>query len=78
VNGVQQEFEGRVGVYSLNVADEENLALQQSYDLRGHPTAVVLDADGVPTERFFGAVDADTLREAVSAVAPETERPDQE
>jgi thioredoxin-like negative regulator of GroEL len=70
VNGVRQEFEGRVAVYSLNVADEANLALQQSYDLRGHPTAVVLDADGVPTERYFGVVDADTLREALRVVAP--------
>lgn len=70
MNGVRQEFEGRVAVYLLNVADETNLALQQSYDLRGHPTAVVLDADGVPTERYFGVVDADTLREALRVVAP--------
>lgn len=69
MNGVQEEFAGRVTVLNLNVADPANLAIQQAFDMRGHPTAVVLDAENQVAERFFGTVDAATLRAALDAVS---------
>lgn len=70
MNGVQAEFEGRVAVVNLNVGNPDNLAVQQAYGLRGHPSAVVIDADGTVTEHYVGPVDAETLRAALAAVAP--------
>lgn len=70
MNGVQKEFEGRVTVVSLNVADPDNLLIQQGYGLRGHPSAVVIDANNEVTARYFGPVDEETLRDELSGVAP--------
>ena len=70
MDGLEAEFSGRVHFARLNVDEPEQARIQQSYGMRGHPSVVILDANGEPTQRYFGAEEAETLRAALSAVAP--------
>ena len=56
------EFAGRVAVVKINVGTAENEAIQQSYGMRGHPTAVVLNANNEVVQRYFGAEEVEMLR----------------
>lgn len=68
-NGLETEFEGRVAVIRLNAEDEANATLLAQYGLRGHPSFVVLDADGRVVQTFFGPQTVESLREAMTAVS---------
>lgn len=70
MNGLEDEFAGRVAFYRLNVEEAANAQIQQQYALRGHPSVLILDAAGQPAAQFVGAVEAERLREALTAVAP--------
>ena len=69
-DGLEDEFAGRVSFHRLNVEEPEQAQIQQQYGLRGHPSAVILDADGQPTTQFVGIVEVERLREALTAVLP--------
>jgi thioredoxin-like negative regulator of GroEL len=66
VDGLEAEFEGRVAVVRLDAADPEVVAVQAGYGQRGHPSFVVLDADGQIVASFIGTSPAETLREALN------------
>ena len=68
VNGLEEEFTGRVAVYRLDAEIPENAALQASYGVRGHPSLVVLDADNRVHERFFGTPPVAALQAALQAL----------
>ncbi len=70
VNGLEQEFTGRATVVRLNAADPEHIQLQERYLVRGHPSFVILDANGEAVQTFVGAQPAETLSAALEAVAP--------
>lgn len=70
MNGLEAEFAGRLAVVRLDVGQPENGRIQQSYNMRGHPSVVIIDAEGQPTERYFGAEDVETLRTAINQVIP--------
>ena len=69
VDGLEGEFEGRVEVTRLDANEGTNGALQQELGVQGHPSFVVVDAEGAVTERFFGPQEEATLEEAMAAVA---------
>ena len=69
VNGLQQEFEGRVSVVQLNADQKENAEFQSQLDLRGHPSFAVLEDDGSVVQRFFGPQTEAALRQAMASVA---------
>lgn len=69
MDGLAVEFAGRVAVVKVNVGMVENEAIQQSYGLRGHPTAVVLNANHEVVERYYGAEEVEVLREVLTAVS---------
>jgi thioredoxin-like negative regulator of GroEL len=69
VDGLSAEFEGRAAVLKLNAIEPANEALQARYDVRGHPSFVVLDAGGQPVQRFFGPQTEASLRQALDQVA---------
>ena len=71
VSGLEEAFAGRVDVIRLNALERENSRLQSVYEVRGHPSFVVLDRGDEVTARFLGPQDEATLREAMAAVAPE-------
>lgn len=68
MDGLEEEFGEEIEFLRLNAADPENVLLQQTYGLRGHPSVVILDDDGEVAARYFGAETAETLRAELTAV----------
>ena len=73
VDGLREEFNGRVSAIQLDVAQETNARLQVEYGLRGHPSFAVLDLEGHTTHRFFGPQTAMDLRESMQALISQEE-----
>jgi thioredoxin 1 len=61
VEAVAEEFQGKAGVYKMNV--DENMNVPQQYGIRGIPTLIVFKG-GQEQERIVGAV----TREAIAKV----------
>lgn len=61
VEAVAEEYDGRAGVYKMNV--DENMNVPQQYGIRGIPTLIVFKG-GQEQERIVGAV----TREAIAKV----------
>lgn len=70
MNGLADEFEGQISVQQLNAAEQANIQLQSQYGLRGHPSFVILDADGQAVQTFLGPQAEETLRQAMMKVIP--------
>ncbi|MFW6063773.1 MAG: TlpA family protein disulfide reductase [Chloroflexota bacterium] len=68
VNGLQEQFDGRVAVHRIDAAGEPGIQLQSAYEVRGHPSFVVVDGQGQVQERFFGPQEEEVLRAAVNAL----------
>ena len=68
VNGLEEEFAGEIEVVRLDAAGSGGAALQSYYDVRGHPSFAVLDAEGDVLARFYGPQSAETLRNALEQV----------
>jgi thioredoxin-like negative regulator of GroEL len=69
VNGLESDFKGQAIVLQLDANENENAQLQQQYGLRGHPTFVVLDANGQSVQTFIGPQKKEVLHEALTAAA---------
>ena len=69
VDGLSEEFDGRVSVIQLNAALSTNARLQADFGLTGHPSFVVLDNEGRVKQRFFGPQTEMTLRQSMEAIA---------
>ena len=65
VDGLSDEFEGRANVLQLNAAEQANEELQARYNVRGHPSFVVLNGDGRVVQRYFGPQAEAVLRQAL-------------
>lgn len=61
VEAVAEQFDGKAGVYKMNV--DENMNVPQQYGIRGIPTLIVFKG-GQEQERIVGAV----TREAIAKV----------
>ncbi len=59
VEAIAEEYDGRAGVYKMNV--DENLNVPQQFGIRGIPTLIVFKS-GKEQERIVGAV----TREAIA------------
>jgi thioredoxin-like negative regulator of GroEL len=68
VDGLSADFAGRAAVLQLNAAEPANEALQARYNVRGHPSFVVLDGNGRAVQRFFGPQTEEPLRQALEDV----------
>lgn len=71
VDGLGEEFSGRVAVYQLDTALESNAALQRQWNLRGHPTIAMIDSSGELVQSFYGSYPKENLQQAMEAVAGE-------
>jgi len=70
VDGLEEEFEGRVSVFRLNVSDGDNAALQNQLGLSGHPAFAILNENEQIVQIYFGPQTAEILREAMTAASP--------
>jgi thioredoxin-like negative regulator of GroEL len=68
VNGLDEEFEGKVSTVQLNAAEEANAMLQNQWGLRGHPTFALVDANDSVVQLFFGPQPEAVLREAMETL----------
>ncbi|MEM7116223.1 MAG: hypothetical protein AAF614_27550 [Chloroflexota bacterium] len=68
MDGLEAEFAGQINFVRLNVDQPDQARIQQSYGMRGHPSVVILDSSGQPTERYFGAEEAEVLRPVLEAI----------
>jgi hypothetical protein len=68
VNGLEEEFSGRVAVVQLDAALKGNAALQSQWGLRGHPTFALLDSNGEVVQTLFGSYPESNLRRAMESV----------
>ena len=62
VEAVAEEYEGKAGVYKMNV--DENMNVPQQYGIRGIPTLIVFKG-GQEQERIVGAVSREVLAKVV-------------
>ena len=69
VDGLEAEFAGQAAVIRLNAVGTEMTQLMSNYGVRGHPSFVVIDTNNEVTQRFIGPQTAETLRDAIAAVA---------
>ena len=71
VDGLEEEFGGKVTVSRLDAAEPENARLQAQYGVRGHPAFVFLDKDGRIVVSFLGPQEEFVLRLAMVGVSAE-------
>jgi thioredoxin-like negative regulator of GroEL len=69
VDGLEEEFEGKVSVTRLDAAEPENARLQARYGVRGHPAFVFLDRDGQIVVSFLGPQAEFVLRVAMAGIS---------
>ena len=69
VDGLSEEFDGRVSAIQLNAALPVNARLQADFGLTGHPSFIVLDDEGRVTQRFFGPQTELVLRQSMEAIS---------
>ncbi len=65
VNGLEAEFDGKLTFERRDANTEAGQASLRAYELRGHPSYVIFDADGDPLWSALGVLDADVLREQI-------------
>jgi thioredoxin len=62
VEAVAEQFDGKAGVYKMNV--DENMNVPQQYGIRGIPTLIVFKG-GQEQERIVGAVSREAITKVV-------------
>lgn len=62
VNGLEQEFVGQIVFERRDANTEAGKALMATYNLRAHPSYVIVASDGQLLWSFTGQMKADALR----------------
>lgn len=65
VNGLEEEFGGRVAFQRMNVDEQDGRLAAQTYRVRGHPAIVILDAQG---EVIWSRVGVQSVKDVASAL----------
>ncbi|GAB4263496.1 MAG: hypothetical protein Kow0080_01900 [Candidatus Promineifilaceae bacterium] len=73
VDGLEAEFTEGIVFQRLDAAVPENEQMQLQYGVRGHPSVVILDENGQAASVFVGPQDVTVLREAITAVLPDSQ-----
>jgi thioredoxin-like negative regulator of GroEL len=68
VNGLEQEYEGRITFTRVDIDTPESRELKQKYNFRGQPYFVLLDPEGQVVDSWYGLVEADDFRSAFDAL----------
>ena len=69
VEAIAEEFEGKAGVYKMNV--DENMNIPQQFGIRGIPTLIVFKG-GQEQERIVGAVSREAIAKVVEKYVDKT------
>ncbi len=68
VNGLEAEYGERVEFKLLNVGLDDGKRFFEFYGLRGHPSYVLLGADGEVLWRGFGPMSAESLTSEIEKI----------
>ena len=61
VDGLEQQFEGQIGVKRVNAEVGDGPAIMAAYRIPGHPVTMIIDAEGKETARLIGPQSPDAL-----------------
>lgn len=70
VNGLEAEYKEDVDFKSLNAGQGDGKMYFEFYGLQGHPSYILLSADGNVQWRGFGPVSAESLGSEIEKLAP--------
>jgi len=62
VDGIENEFEGKLHVIRINIQSELGRALREPYKFQYTPTFIYFNAQGVEEWRQIGGLDLNKLR----------------
>lgn len=68
VNGLETEFGEQLLVARHNADAEDVTSLMNEFGVRGHPSFVLVDANGRIHQTYIGPQDEAVLREGITAV----------
>lgn len=69
MNGLEDEYaDAAIEFMRLDANSAEGAAIQSSYNLRGHPSIVIVDETGQAVEKYVGAQSAETLHPVIDSV----------
>jgi protein-disulfide isomerase len=68
VNRLETEFQDELDIIHLDVQNPESRGLMEAYGFEYTPTFILLDGAGKERWRNVGAIDAASLREALSEI----------
>ena len=69
VHRLEEEYWNQVDFVYLDREDSENSGVVERFGIRAQPVFILIAADGSEIQRWFGRVDADTLRTALDGVS---------
>ncbi len=71
MNGLESEYGDLITFQKLNVDEPDGALAAQAYRIRGHPTVIILDANGKQIWSRTGALTRSDYAEAIeSALSP--------
>ena len=70
VNGLEQTYGGEIDFLWLNAGAGEGREAFLYYNLRGHPSYILLAPDGEVLWRGIGPMNRDALEQAIDAFQP--------
>lgn len=70
VNGLEAEFEGDLAFERFDANSEDGQMRMRAYDLRGHPSYVIVDSSGEKLWSFSGQLTEENLRGQILATLP--------
>jgi thioredoxin-like negative regulator of GroEL len=63
VDGIEEEFKGRLLVQRVNIQDPAGKYLAQKYGFQATPTFIMFDSQGVEEWRSLGRIDRDKVQQ---------------
>lgn len=68
VDGLEQDYAGKLQVIRLNFNDTKNAKALQTLNVSSHPTVVLIDRKGTPQEPLAGIATDGKLRPKIDAL----------
>lgn len=68
MNGLEENYGTEINFYRFDANRPENQRLQNSLQLRGHPSVALVNQEGEVVQRFFGAQSEEAILESLEAI----------
>jgi len=65
VDGIEQEFEGRLSVIHIDVLDPVGKQVGRHFEFKYTPTFILFDSEGEELWRTVGAINPDDVRQSL-------------